>query len=182
MPPAFAVAVASLTGAPLRPEVQVEPIKAPQRLAPWSFALAMDLVRDGAPVEGASGRLVLLHDPAGQDSWAGTMRLVGYASVEMDPDIGWDPLLAEVGWSWLTDALRHHGARCIAAGGTVTQTASTRFGELAGPRPSLDLELRASWTPLDPDLAPHLHAWGDLLCAGAGLPPAGVSALPAWPD
>jgi hypothetical protein len=182
MPPAFAAAVASLTGAPLRPEILTESIKAPQRLAPWSFALAVDLVRDGTPVQGASGRLVLLHDPAGQQGWDGTMRLVGYASVEMDPDIGWDPLLAEVGWSWLTDALRLHGARYTAAGGTVTQTVSTRFGELAGRRPSLDLELRASWTPLDADLASHLRAWGDLLCTAAGLPPAGVSALPGRPD
>jgi hypothetical protein len=175
MPAEFARAVASLTGAPLRPEVVTEQVKAPQRLAPWAFALAVDL--DGVP--SASGRLVLLHDPAGHEAWDGTLRLVGFVCAEMDPEIGWDPLLAQVGWSWLTDALRDRGARYTAAGGTVTQTASTRFGDLAGPVATLDVELRASWTPLETDLGPHLRAWAELLCTAAGLPPEGVSTLPA---
>ncbi len=177
-PAEFAAAVASLTGASLRPEVVIERVKPPQRLAPWSFALAVDVA--GAP--SASGRLVLLHDPAGHESWHGTLRLVGFAGAEMDPEIGWDPLLAQVGWSWLTDALRDHGARYTAAGGTITQTASTRFGELAGPQATVEIELRASWTPLDTDLARHLRAWADLLCTAAGLPPEGVSAFPARRD
>jgi hypothetical protein len=39
------------------------------------------------------------------------------------------------------------------------------------------VEVRASWTPAvdaagAPDAAAHLAAWCELLCAGAGLPPA----------
>src|SRR5262249_61569192 len=103
----------------------------------------------------------------------------GSAGAGLARELGWDPLLAQAGWSWLTAALRDHAARYAAPAGTVTQTASTRFGALADPASLLDLELRASWTPLDRDLAPHLRAWGDLLCTAAGLPPAGVSGLPA---
>jgi hypothetical protein len=85
-----------------------------------------------------------------------------------------------VGWSWLTDALAVAGARYTAAGGTVTQTSSTRFGDLAGPPSTADLEIRASWTPLQTDLGPHVEAWYALLASTAGLPPPGVTAL-AWP-
>jgi len=175
-PDEFVQAVASLAVATLRPEVVAGPIKPPQRLAPWSYALSMDVMADGVTL--ASGRLVLLCDPAGHESWDGTLRLVGFAAAEMDPDMGRDPLLAEVGWSWLVDALAGHRARYTAAGGTVTQTASSRFGDLAGPQATLDLELRASWTPLDTDLTGHLRAWADLLCSVAGLPPEGISVFP----
>jgi hypothetical protein len=68
-----------------------------------------------------------------------------------------------------------------AAGGTVTQTTSTRFGDLAGPRTTVELELRASWTAGDPDLSAHLHAFVDMVCAAAGLPPEGVTLLSPGP-
>ncbi|HEU4425796.1 MAG TPA: DUF3000 family protein, partial [Pilimelia sp.] len=49
--------------------------------------------------------------------------------------------------------------------------------ELAGPPAAGDVELRASWTPLDDDLGDHLLAWCTLLASTAGLPPPGVTAL-----
>jgi hypothetical protein len=175
-PAEFAAAVRSMGSAKVRSEVRVEETRPPQRLAPWTYALALTvLVGDD---EAATGRLVLLHDPTGYEAWDGTMRLVGYASADLDPEMAGDPLLPEVGWSWLIDALDTAGADYTAAGGTVTQTSSTRFGDLAGPRRSTDLELRASWTPTGPDLAAHLLGFADLLCTAAGLPPAGVTALP----
>jgi hypothetical protein len=88
-----------------------------------------------------------------------------------------DPLLPEVGWSWLTEALTHRGAEHTAVGGTVTQTTSTRFGDLHGPTSTTQLELRGSWTATSADLAPHLLAFVDLLCTAAGLPPEGVAVL-----
>jgi hypothetical protein len=175
VPAEFARAVASLMGVALRPEVAAERIKPPQRLAPWTFALAVEL----PDLPAASGRLVLLHDPDGHEAWNGTFRLVGFAAAEIDPEIGWDPMLAQVGWSWLIEALRGHNTRYTAASGTVTQTASTRFGELAGRPATMDIELRASWTPLDTDLGRHLAAWVDLICTAAGLPPEGVAPFPA---
>ena len=87
-----------------------------------------------------------LYDPDGVEAWDGVLRLVAFASAEIEPDIGGDPLLPEVGWSWLTGALADRAAAHRAAGGTVTQTTSTRFGDMHGPRTTVTLELRGSWT------------------------------------
>ncbi|HEX6755550.1 MAG TPA: DUF3000 domain-containing protein [Mycobacteriales bacterium] len=174
-PAEFAAAVRSLGVARTRPEVRVEEVRPPQKLAPWTHALALTVFN--GEEEAATGRLVLLHDPAGYEAWEGTLRLVGFASAELDPEMAADPLLPEVGWSWLVDALGAAGAEHRAAGGTVTQTSSTRFGDLAGPRRTCELELRASWTPVGQDISAHLRAFADLLCTAAGLPPTGVTAL-----
>lgn len=175
-PEIFRSAVASLTDVPVRAEVRVEPLRPPQRLAPYSYALSAEIMSaDGLDL--ASGRLVLLHDPDGHEAWDGVLRLVAYASAELDDQMGVDPMLPSVGWSWLTSALEDRGAPHRAAGGTVTQTTSTRFGDLAGPSTTVSLELRASWTADDADLAPHLLAFVDLLCTAAGLPPEGVTVL-----
>ena len=175
-PAEFREAVDSLQGTVLRPEARVESIRPPQRLAPWSHALAAD-IRDADGGELSTGRLVLLYDPDGAEAWEGTLRLVAFASAELEPSMAGDPLLPEVGWSWLTEALEARGASYLAAGGTVTQTTSTRFGDVHGPRTSVALELRGSWTARTPDLAPHLLAFVDMLCNAAGVPPEGVTVL-----
>src|SRR5437773_4712373 len=174
-PETFTRAVDALRAEQPRPEITLEEVAAPQRLAPYAYALSGTVLRDGDEV--ATGRLILLYDPAGHEAWDGTMRLVTYVTAELEPELAADPLLPGVGWSWLTDALDAQRAAYTAVGGTVTQTLSTRFGELAGPPTAADLEIRASWTPLDDDLAPHLHAWCTLLASTAGLPPPGVTAL-----
>jgi hypothetical protein len=175
-PELFRAAVASLTGTRVRREVHVEPLRPPQRLAPWSYAISAD-VFDADGVELATGRLVLLHDPDGVEAWDGLLRLVAFASAELDPQMGVDPMLPAVGWSWLTEALEERHAEFRAAGGTVNQTTSTRFGDLAGPQTTIELELRASWTADSPELSAHLTAFVDLLCLAAGLPPEGVTIL-----
>jgi len=175
LPAVFTRAVESLRAAQPCAEVLLTEMAAPQRLAPYTFALSAEVLRAGDEI--ASGRLVLLHDPAGQEVWDGTLRIVSYVTAELDAEMAGDPLLAEVGWSWLMDALGTHGADHTAAGGTVTQTRSVRFGDLAGPSDTADVELRASWTPLDGDLTAHLLAWCELLCSMAGLPPPGVTLL-----
>jgi hypothetical protein len=86
-------------------------------------------------------------------------------------------MLPAVGWSWLTDSLDERAAAYRAAGGTVTQTTSTRFGDLAGPQTAVALELRASWTADDASMQAHLGAFVDMLCTAAGLPPEGVTML-----
>jgi hypothetical protein len=175
-PDLFRQAVASLTSTAVRREVRVEPLRPPQRLAPYSYAISADvLAADGEEL--ATGRLVLLHDPDGVEAWDGVLRLVAFASAELDPQMGVDPMLPAVGWSWLTGALDERAAAYRAAGGTVTQTTSTRFGDLAGPRTTIELELRASWTADDADISPHVHAFVDMICAAAGLPPEGVTVL-----
>ncbi|MDT5040112.1 MAG: hypothetical protein QOE51_1097 [Actinoplanes sp.] len=174
-PEAFTHAVAGLRGAAPREEILLEEIAAPQRLAPWGFALSATVLRDGEEV--ASGRLILLHDPAGHEAWQGNLRLVTLVTAELESDMAGDPLLPAVAWTWLTDALEQHEAGHTAIGGTITQTTSTRFGELAGPAPTADLEVRASWTPTSGELSAHLHGWCAMLASTAGLPPPGVTAL-----
>ncbi|MDQ3901376.1 MAG: DUF3000 domain-containing protein, partial [Actinomycetota bacterium] len=125
-PEIFRNAVASLSAVQPRLELRFESIPAPQRLAPWAYAWGLEL--PGTDHASATGRLVLLYDPQGQDGWDGTMRLVGFVRAELDLELAGDPLLAAVSWSWLADALIGAGAEHTALGGTVTQTSSTRFG------------------------------------------------------
>lgn len=174
-PTAFTRAVEELRSVTPRPEIKLEELPAPQRIAPYSYALSGLVLQDEEEV--ATGRLILLHDPAGHEAWDGLTRLVTYVTAELEPDLATDPLLPAVGWSWLVDALYEQGATYTAIGGTVTQTISTRFGQLAEESPAADVEIRASWTPLDEYLAPHVRAWCDLLASTAGLPPPGVTAL-----
>jgi hypothetical protein len=185
-PQEFRVAVSQLQAARLRPEVFCEEMPAPQRIAPYASALSADVTIDGDDV--GTGRIVLLHDPQGNDAWEGTFRCVAYARAEIDPEMANDPLLAEVGWTWLTEALDAHGAHYTAPSGTVTKVASESFGSMADEDATAQLEIRASWTPVgDPaggqplDLGPHAEAWGELLCTAAGLPPVpeGVAPLPS---
>jgi hypothetical protein len=181
----FTRAVAQLRSVQPRREITVSGLSAPRGLAPFSYALGATvspLARAGRngpdSEEVATGRLVLLYDPDGQPGWQGTMRLVSYVTAEVEPDLASDTLLPEVSWSWLVDALESHRAGYVALAGTVTQTTSTRFGDLAGPPPAADVEIRASWTPTpDSGLDVHLQAWCALLASAAGLPPPGVSAL-----
>jgi hypothetical protein len=181
-PPAFREAVAGMREARLRAEVFCEEMPAPQRIAPYAFALSADVTVDGEDV--GTGRIILLHDPAGNEAWDGTFRCVAYVRAEIEPEMITDPMLAGVGWSWLTEALEAHEAQYGAPSGTVTRVATESFGGMADDGGSAQIEIRASWTPVfdDPaDAAAHVLAWGDLLCMAAGLQPVpeGVAAMPS---
>jgi hypothetical protein len=176
VPPPFRAAVDALRNARLRPHVEVEPTRAPQRLAPFAYALEAAVVEDDEDL--ADGRLVLLHDPAGHDAWRGAFRLVTLVRAELEPEMAADPLLPEVCWSWLTGALQARGLTYGEASGTVTRASSHYFGGLSERPAASQIEIRASWTPREgiggvPDTAAHLAAWCDLLAQVAGLPPAG---------
>jgi hypothetical protein len=179
-PATFRAAVASLRGADVDAAVTLRETAAPVRLAPYAFALAADVL-DGED-ELASGRFILLYDPSGQEAWDGDVRVVAFATAAVEEEIGRDPLLPEVGWAWLVDALAARQASYRAEAGTVTSTTSARFGAMATEPKGCDLELRCSWTPAGDagELSRHLDAFCDVLCAMAGLPPAqpGVARLP----
>jgi Protein of unknown function (DUF3000) len=180
-PAAFRRAVKELSTANWRPELLVEEMPAPQRIAPFAAAITADVVVTGEEV--GSGRLVLLHDPAGNAAWRGTFRCVTYARAAVDPEMVTDPLLARVGWSWLLEALDNHAATYVEPSGTVTSVLSESFGGMAEENPQAEVEVRASWTPVLNDgagLTAHLQAWAELLCTTAGLPPlpAGVVLMP----
>jgi hypothetical protein len=201
LPDAFARAVASLRPVRLRPEIRLAEAPAPSRLAPFAIALTGDIAENFATLgvpgprsedvdDIATGRFVVLHDPAGQEAWQGTTRIVAYVRAELEQEMAADPFLAAVGWTWLTEALSRRvgldGARAV--GGTVTRVSSESYGAMSGRPPLAHIELRASWTPsigdeegASNDLGPHLQAWAEVLASAAGLPPLppGVAALPS---
>lgn len=175
-----------MNAATVRREIELGPIRPPQRLAPYSYALGAEVKRDDVPpapgdpdgvTADAFGRLILLHDPEGADAWDGTLRLVAFIQSDLDPHEAVDPLLPEVAWSWLVDALEARGDQVTALGGTVTATTSVRYGDISGPPRAHQLELRASWTATTPALATHVQAFCEVLEHAAGLPPAGVTDL-----
>ncbi len=180
LPGGFADARARVLGYAWRDEFSVGEIPAPTRIAPDSMAVEATVREDSQDL--GLGRLIILHDPAGSESWQGTYRLVTVARADVDPEMATDPLLAGVACSWLTDALdaRQAGYTCLA--GTATSVVSRPFGNLDVEPEENRIELRASWTPLidDPaELDAHLAGWQDLLCHTCGLPPlpAGVVRL-----
>ena len=163
-----------------RRDLAIDEIGSPQRIAPYSLAVAGELGKDEAL---SSGRLILLHDPAGNDAWQGTFRLVTYARAQVDLEMAADPLLPDVAWSWFTDALEDQGCEATHLAGTVTASYGRSFGEMDDEADTAEVELRSSWTPRLDDhhpLTPHLSAWQELLGLVAGQPPLpeGVSMLP----
>ncbi|MGH3204509.1 MAG: DUF3000 family protein [Streptosporangiaceae bacterium] len=169
------------------PGFSFEDVPAPKRLAPFASAIAAAVERDGADV--AWGRLVLLYDPDGQEGWDGVFRLVAYIRADVEPEIAADPLLGEVGWSWLSEALDAHVPGYAVPSGTVTRVITEGFGAKRDELPLTGFELRASWSPTGPgnrahdndldslDLSAHISAWCDCLSAAAGLEPPGTRAL-----
>jgi hypothetical protein len=195
----FAAAVAAFTAgldAQRRRDLLFEDVPAPKRLAPYATAVAATIQQDDTDV--AWGRLVLLYDPAGQRGWDGFFRLVAYVHADVEPEIAADPLLGEVGWSWLIEALDARVPGYAMPSGTVTRVITEGFGAKQDERPLTGFELRASWSPVGPDdargapgragsgdhgdldtidLSAHIAAWCDCLSAAAGLEPPGTRAL-----
>jgi len=167
----FEQAAAELRETPLRSDITVREIPAPQGLAPFAIALAADVRPDdhGDSIYGTA-RFVLLYDPDSPASWNGAWRIVAFAQAPLEPEIGTDPLLADVTWSWLVDALDSRNAAYHSASGTSTKTLSKGFGGLAAEGDGAQIELRASWTP-EGEFRLHVQAWAELVGMLAGLPP-----------
>jgi hypothetical protein len=126
----------------------------------------------------ASGRFVLLHDPDGVEEWDGTFRAVIFVRAALEQDLVGDPLLHEVGWSWLIESLAATGAECTQAGGTITCSSGQSFGSMSDRPTDGFVEIRASWTPIATDGSPvefvmdrHVGAWIELLAHAGGLMP-----------
>jgi hypothetical protein len=181
-PVVFDALVDSIRRAVLRDELQVTIIPAPGGLAPYSYAISADVnpSRHADDSDLGTGRLIVLFDPEMPESWGGAVRIICYAQAPLETDIGLDPFVADVAWSWLVDALASRGARYTAASGTATKVLSTGYGELSAQGAGAQIELRASWTPSDDDLAAHVEGWAELLCMVAGFPPSpdGVAVMP----
>ena len=174
----FDAAAAQLRGAALRRELVSREIPAPERIAPRAIALAAGVVGGSGHVPTpedldspyGAGRIVLMHDPDSAEEWGGDFRIVCFAQAPLEVEIGVDPFISDVAWSWLVDALGSRGAQYTYLSGTATKTLSSGFGTLESRGDSAQIELRASWTPLGDDFAVHAEAWSELLCLLAGLP------------
>lgn len=173
IPAAFARALTAVRRAAIRPELQLAEIPAPTGLAPHAIAMAADVipVKHGLDSVLGTGRFVLLFDPEQPEAWGGPFRVVCFAQAPLETDIGLDPFVAEVAWSWLIDALAARSAGYSTASGTATKVLSTGFGELEHQSDGAQLEVRASWTPDADAIGASVEAWSDLLCRLAGLPP-----------
>ncbi|MCU1532607.1 MAG: hypothetical protein JWO49_2178 [Arthrobacter sp.] len=202
VPTDFLFALGTLRQARCRRELRLDEIPAPSRLAPFAVALGAEVIGTGGgagagtvhgpaaaalepsfgseDIELATGRFILLHDPDGSAVWDGEFRIVTYIRAQLEPEMGNDEMLGPVAWDWLVEALENHQAPYRWGGGTATRVLSESFGTLSDRPNSIDIELRASWTPTTPDITSHLEAWSDMVCTFAGLPPLpeGVSALP----
>ena len=160
VPALFGRALDAVRESSTRPELVLTEIPAPVGLAPFAIALAGDVrpARHGVDSLLGTGRFVLLHDPEIPESWGGTFRVVCFAQAPLETDIGLDPFVAGVAWSWLEDALAIRGASYGAASGTATKVLSTGFGS-------------SSWAPSEDSIAASVEGWSELLCLLAGLPP-----------
>jgi hypothetical protein len=173
VPALFAQALRDVSAASTRPELVLSEIPAPTGLAPHAIALAGDVrpTRHGLDSLLGTGRFVLLYDPAEPEAWGGCFRVVCFAQAPLDTEMAQDPVMTDVAWSYLRDALNARSAEYSAASGTATKVLSTGFGDLAGQSDSAQLELRASWTPQESSIAASVEGWCELLCLLAGLPP-----------
>jgi len=170
-------ALESIRQASCPSEVKLHEIPAPTRVA--SFAVALEANAFHPDGEAAAlGSLILLHEPGGHTVWEGDFRAVTVAKTRLEDELGADPCLAEVAWSWLVEALE--GLDLVGRpAGTVTRTASESFGSLKDRANQVGLEVRASWTPAGPQAGRHLEAWLDFLAmmGGVQLLPTGVTSL-----
>lgn len=185
-PDDFVTAVRHLRSATVRPELRLSEIASPTVTGPnaipaHSVALTADVTPAVHEVDSplGTGRFILLHDSSAPEAWSGTFRVVCFAQAPLEAELGSDPFLADVVWSWLGEALTANRARFHSLSGTVTKILSTGYGELAQQGDGAQVELRASWSPSDTDIGSHVESWGELLCTLAGLPPTieGVTVL-----
>src|SRR5258707_2863449 len=151
----------------VRPELVFEIQPPPRGLAPLAASMGatvheLDPRRPGGAPPGAGddtdaeigwGSFVLLYDPAGQTGWAGPFRIIAYVRTELEPEIAADPLVGQVGWSWLTEALDTRTAGYRQVSGTVTRVVTEGFGAKEAEPVATGFELRASWSPTGPGAA-----------------------------
>ncbi len=175
----------------LRPELASEEEPPPRRLAPFASAVAVavtdSLAGADTDAEIGSGKFVLLFDPGGQPGWDGKYRIIGYVRAELEPEMAADPLINEVGWSWLIEALDVCSAGYRKISGTVTTVVTQGFGSKQDEPTSTSFELRASWSPAITDgtsaeLDGHVAAWCEVICTAAGLPPLAPGVAPLRPQ
>jgi hypothetical protein len=180
-PAEFRLAVESLRAASVRDELVLQQIDAPGKLAKHevAFSANIDAASTDVATDLGTGRFVLLWDSEEPEPWGSRFRVITFAKSPLETDIGADEQISDVAWAWLTEALQNRHANFIAEAGTATRIISSGYGALSNQSDHAELEIRASWSPVDTNANAHLEAWQDLVCIMSGLPnlPAGVSSF-----
>lgn len=179
-PQTFRVALDQLRQANTRDEVELNEVPAPAKLAPYAVAMSADVAASNGEAL-AVGRFIMLYNPEYSEVWDGNFRIVTYIKTRLESDLGEDPLVSEVAWTWMVEALDDAEATYRQPGGTASRVLSQGFGMLDQQIETIDLELRASWTPQGDYLDRHLTAWSDMVCTFAGLPPVTEGVIPFSP-
>jgi hypothetical protein len=144
-----------------------------------AFSANIDAASTDVATDLGTGRFVLLWDPDEPEPWGSRFRVITFAKSPLETDIGADEQISDVAWAWLTEALQNRHANFIAEAGTATRIISSGYGALSNQSDHAELEIRASWSPVDTNANAHLEAWQDLVCIMSGLPnlPTGVSSF-----
>ncbi|HEY4534420.1 MAG TPA: DUF3000 domain-containing protein [Enteractinococcus sp.] len=180
-PHTFRVALEQLRQAVTREELELNEVPAPAKLAPYAVAMSADVTAPNGDAM-AVGRFIMLYDPHYSEVWEGNFRIVTYIKTRLESDLGQEPLVSEVAWTWMVEALEYAKATYRQPGGTASRVLSQGFGMLDQHIETIDLELRASWTPAGDHLDRHLTAWSDMVCTFAGLPPVTEGVIPFNPN
>ncbi|MFM1779178.1 MAG: hypothetical protein RIS51_323 [Actinomycetota bacterium] len=166
----FASMLRPLTQITLRDEITVTQIPSPKGIAPEALAIAAEINHEIRSDHGVS-RLVICRDPEEPEGWNSAYRIIGYAKSPVEVHMAKDELMSEMPWEWLKDSLSSKGAKFASEAGTTTTILSTGHGSLVAQPQHAEIEIRASWAPMDSDLIPHVEAWLELLGLISGLPP-----------
>ncbi len=118
-----------MTATPLRPEVELTEIPAPSRMAPHTWAASGEVLMHDEEL--ASGRLVVLFDPDGNEGWQGRWRMVALVQAQLEPEFAIESMLGDVAWSWVTESLELADASAHELGCTATRVVSQSYGALA---------------------------------------------------
>ena len=170
VPAQFAAATMGINADLMRPELETHQIPAPEKIAPNALAFSTHKPNPAeTPNNRAAGRIVFLHDPEEFETWGSNMRVIAYGKSPLETDVADQGDYAQYWWGTLELALKTHGARYINGAGTITKMISTGVGSLEGEPVHSEVELRASWSPVDDDLAPHFAAWQNLIAEMAGF-------------
>lgn len=184
MDPVFEVALAELQSGmdsqrAARRELSFEEEPAPRRLAPYAAALAATVEDESGEL--GCGRFVLLYDPAGQTGWRGPFRVIAYLRADLEPEIAADPLIGQVGWSWLTESLQARQADFAAPSGTVTRVVTEGFGTKGDDPMTTEFEMRASWSPATVDRSSRPDPNASAARVGSRRAPASAESGPVAP-
>ena len=153
-----------------REEIILTQIPSPKGIAPEAVAISAEVAHETASDHGVS-RLVYCRDPEMPEGWNSEFRIIGYAKSPIELEMAKDDYTASMPWEWLKDCLKVSGAQFAHEAGTTTTVISTGHGSLVSQPQHGELEIRASWAPLDFDLANHLRGWIELVALISGLPP-----------